>query len=192
MSGMFAGCEKMTSLDFSKFSTGKVWNFAYMLSGCTTLESITWGNDFDTHYAEDFEGMFQGCGSLKQLDLSFFDMRSATNIQVMFNECAQLENLDFSSCARGHLDPIIAGLFRHCRNMKELKLNPEFVFTSEELDNTSWGGYAFENVAADVDGCTIHCSEDFMNILIGRDDEFINKVTWKDATTGDIMTPQAQ
>ena len=69
MSGMFAKCYKLTTLDLSTFNTSKVTRM---------------------------DGMFQLCQSLSSLDVSNFNTANVENMNCMFSECSNLIALDVS------------------------------------------------------------------------------------------------
>jgi surface protein len=65
---------------------------AGMYSGCTALESITFG-DLNTASVKDFSEMFRNCAKLAALDLSSFDTRGATAMRRMFHGCDSLASV---------------------------------------------------------------------------------------------------
>ena len=62
MSGMFAGCYCLTSLDLSHFNTRNVFDMSRMFSGCSALTSIRCNTDW---HCPESEGMFADCTKLK-------------------------------------------------------------------------------------------------------------------------------
>lgn len=71
-SGLFGGCEVLTSVDFTNFDTSYVTNMSDMFYICRVLPSIDLSG-FDTSNVTDMSNMFNGCNSLTSLDLSSFD-----------------------------------------------------------------------------------------------------------------------
>ncbi|MBQ5351045.1 MAG: BspA family leucine-rich repeat surface protein, partial [Bacteroidaceae bacterium] len=63
ISGMFYGCENLTSLDVSKFNTSNVTDMCGMFSECNNLKSLDVSN-FNTSNVTNMHGMFSGCKSL--------------------------------------------------------------------------------------------------------------------------------
>ena len=63
---------------------------------CDAL-SINFGEGFNTSNVTDMHGMFAGCFSLKELDLSHFITSNVTNMTAMFQGCYDLKNIDLSS-----------------------------------------------------------------------------------------------
>ena len=64
MSEMFCRCEKLTSLDVSKFNTAKVKAMSRMFDGCSNLKTIYASDKFITAAVTESQDMFSGCDSL--------------------------------------------------------------------------------------------------------------------------------
>ena len=95
MERMFQDCSSLTSLDVSSFDTGNVTNMSYMFSGCSKLENLNVSN-FNTLNVTTMERMFAGCSSLTSLDISSFRTYSVANINRMFDRCTKLNKLYLS------------------------------------------------------------------------------------------------
>ena len=101
MSYMFYECNKLTSLDVSRFDTSKVTNMSYMFAGnfftsdmnLTTLDV----SRFDTSNVTNMSDMFSGCSNLTSLDVSKFDTSNVTNMSDMFRGCSNLTSLNVSN-----------------------------------------------------------------------------------------------
>ena len=96
MSDMFGGCQKLSSLDLSKFNTEKVTDMSGMFYGCQKLSSLDLSK-FNTEKVTDMSGMFYGCQKLSSLDLSKFNTEKVTNMSGMFEDCQELSSLDLSN-----------------------------------------------------------------------------------------------
>ena len=64
MSLLFCRCEKLTSLDVSKFNTAKVTTMSRMFDGCSNLKTIYASDKFITAAVTESQDMFSGCDSL--------------------------------------------------------------------------------------------------------------------------------
>ena len=64
MSLLFCRCEKLTSLDVSKFNTAKVTTMSRMFDGCSNLKTIYASDKFTTAAVTNSQDMFSGCNSL--------------------------------------------------------------------------------------------------------------------------------
>ena len=64
MSLLFCRCEKLTSLDVSKFNTAKVTTMSRMFDDCSNLKTIYASGKFTTAAVTESQNMFSGCNSL--------------------------------------------------------------------------------------------------------------------------------
>ena len=159
MSGMFAGCENLLSVDVSGFNTGKVTAMGCMFYKCSTLNVLNLENfdtqnvtdmnrmfygctnlkklkvsNFDTHNVSVFYCMFTNCTSLKSIDVSGFETEKATNIRAMFAGCNSLESVNLSSFnTEGVSD--LGLLFAKCNALKELDLSSFKTDKVEKVDS---------------------------------------------------------
>ena len=121
MSGMFSSCSALTSLDLSNFNTEKVTNMTYMFFGCYDLESLNLSS-FDTGEVTDMSTMFFSCNSLTSLDLSNFDTGKVTTMETMFNNCYNLTSLNISSFNTEKVTNM-SSMFNTCRSLTSLDLS---------------------------------------------------------------------
>lgn len=97
--GLFNGKASLKEVDLShvttKDSAGNpvVTSLKDMFNGCSALEKVTFGSNFDTASVTDFSGMFLNCGALKSLDLSMFDFSNATTVADVFAGCKKLDEI---------------------------------------------------------------------------------------------------
>ena len=63
-----------------------------MFDGCLSLKELNLSN-FNTANVTCMIGMFSGCLSLKELNISNFNINNVTKIQDMFTSCSLLEKL---------------------------------------------------------------------------------------------------
>ena len=92
MRSMFYGCQKLSSLDLSKFNTEKVTDMRDMFWGCSALTSLDLSN-FNTEKVESMMGMFFSCSALTSLDLSNFNTKKVRNMNSMFSACSALTTI---------------------------------------------------------------------------------------------------
>lgn len=183
MGGMFNGCTSLSSIDLSGFNTSRVLSFAEMFKSCTDLSSITWGEHFDTHYAEDFSWMFAESG-FETLDLSFFDTRSANNYESMFEGCPKLKTLDISSFTTDHTESVYS-MFMDSPKLNSIKMGSRF--------NPTDFRQAFGSTGKDHDSrITIWCTPAFMNSFAAHEySHWVftpENVTWINCITEEPMT----
>ena len=74
-------------------------------------------------------GMFNGCSSLKELDLSVFNTCSVENLWEFVRNCSSLERINLSNFNTSKVDVMIS-MFEGCSSLKKLDLT-SFDFTQE-------------------------------------------------------------
>lgn len=124
MSGMFAQCSNLETLDLSHFNTEKVTKMAQMFYGCTKLHNLNIDN-FNTEIVSYMNGMFDGCSNLESLDLSHFNTRYVlkSGFNYMFNGCSSLNSLDVSNFTTDKPSMQLDGLFKGCSSLQTLDLS---------------------------------------------------------------------
>lgn len=153
MSGMFALCSNLETLDLSHFNTERVTTMAQMFYGCTKLHDLNIDN-FNTENVSYMNGMFDGCSGLDTLDLSHFNTRYVrkSGFNYMFNGCSSLSSLDVSNFTTDKPSMQLDGLFKGCSSLQTL-----------DLSSFSTGGAS--SVTDMFDGCsalrTIYVSDLF-------------------------------
>lgn len=104
---------------------GGVWagkSARNMFRGYTKAERIDFGDAFHTEGVWDMYGMFQGCKSLRELDLSSFDTNRVWDMSSMFAGCNKLEELDVSSFDTSRVQ-LMTDMFCACYDLLELDLS---------------------------------------------------------------------
>ena len=86
----------LTSLDFSNFSTSYAASMSGMFAGCMALETINLLG-FDTGKVVNMSYMFMYCFRLKSLDLSSFNTSNVVSMEGMFAMDFNLASINFSS-----------------------------------------------------------------------------------------------
>lgn len=85
MSSMFKDCESLEKLDISTFNTENVTKLASMFNGCSTLETVKFGTNFNTATVTDMSYMFAKMTSLVDVDVSGFVVTAVTTMDYMFS-----------------------------------------------------------------------------------------------------------
>ena len=129
---MFYECNKLSSLDLSKFNTEKVTNMEEMFYSCQNLSSLDLSN-FNTEKVTDMRGMFYGCQKLSSLDLSKFNTEKVTNMSGMFAGCQKLSSLDLSKFNTKEVKHMNS-MFESCSALSSLDLSN---FNTEKVTNMS-------------------------------------------------------
>ncbi|MBR1455442.1 MAG: BspA family leucine-rich repeat surface protein, partial [Lachnospiraceae bacterium] len=93
----FDGFRNLVEIDnISYLNTNNVTNFQGMFWGCSSLVNLDVSN-FNTRNAIDMSSMFRSCISLTSIDLSNFDTRNVTDMSSMFYSCISLTSIDLSN-----------------------------------------------------------------------------------------------
>ena len=77
---------------------------------------------FDVSACVDFTGMFYGCLALEEIEFGDFNTSNAKNMQSMFEDCASLQSLDLSGFNTSNVQSMYC-MFWGCRSLKELDLS---------------------------------------------------------------------
>ena len=118
MSGMFSGCESLTSLDLTSFDTSKVTDMRWMFFDCESLTALDLSS-FNTSEVTGMSGMFYDCESLTALDLSSFNTSEVTDMSYMFFGCSSLTALNLSSFDTSKVAEMNE-LLSSCRQLKSI------------------------------------------------------------------------
>ena len=124
----FKGCFNLTTIEgIEYFNTENVTNMRYMFDGCESLKSLDLTN-FNTENVTDMYYMFAYCKSLESLDLTNFNTAKVTNMKGMFCVCSNLKTIYASD--KFVTDQITEGscMFTDCLNLKD--------YTSSKEDHT--------------------------------------------------------
>lgn len=122
MGSMFSNCTSLETLDLSSFNTEKVTNMSEMFVGSTNLRTINLPKGFIGSNVTDLNGMFRGCVSLTELDLSGSNAEKVKNMGSMFYGCVSLSNLNLSGFKTGSLTEM-RYLFSSCQSLESLDLS---------------------------------------------------------------------
>lgn len=122
MGSMFSKCTSLETLDLSSFNTEKVTNMLAMFEGSMSLRTIKLPKGFIGSSVTDLNGMFRGCASLTELDLSGSNAEKVKNMGNMFYGCVALSNLNLSGFKTGSLTDM-QYLFSSCQSLESLDLS---------------------------------------------------------------------
>ena len=121
MSGMFRGCDALTTLDISNFDTKNVTDMSYMFRGCDALTTLDISN-FDTKNVTNMGWMFGSCHALTTLDVSNFDTKNVTDMNNMFSYNSALTILDISNFDTKNVTDM-SNMFYECKALTTLDVS---------------------------------------------------------------------
>ena len=117
----FKGCTNLTNIKDIKFlMTDNVTTMNDMFNGCSSLKDLDVTN-FKTDNVTDMSGMFSGCSSLIRLDVSHFKTDNVTTMNGMFNGCSSLLSLDVTNFKPDNVTDM-SSMFGNCSELRELDL----------------------------------------------------------------------
>lgn len=156
---MFGGCCSLTALDLSHFNTPNIQDIEFMFYLCGALESVSFGERFNTSKVSHFVGIFQGCNSLESIDLSMFDMTNATSYARLFAQCYNLTNITANIVvSRGD---VVEQMYTGCRSL-------------ESIDVADWDVSETESLSCVFQGCSSLGSLDISNWRVSNVKDFSN------------------
>lgn len=135
MNSMFTKCTSLETLDLSSFNTEKVTDMQTMFEGSTNLRTINLPKGFIGSNVTNLNGMFRGCVSLTELDLSGSNAEKVKKMGSMFYGCVALSNLNLPGFKTGSLTEM-RYLFSSCQSLESLDLsgfNTENVTSMESM-----------------------------------------------------------
>ena len=143
MSGMFADCCNLTTLDLSGFNTDNVTDMSNMFDNCVGLASLNLSNWTLTNESpleslrgslllksltlqnvwmpQNMEKMFRDFTSLTTLDLAYCHTEDVTSMYQLFYGCKNLTTLNLEDWDTGNVKNM-ASMFYGCSSLKNLNL----------------------------------------------------------------------
>lgn len=112
MSNMFSDCS-FKYANISGFITSKELNMTEMFSSCGRLESIVFGQKFNTGNVTDMSGMFAWCTDLKDVDVGGIDTSKVVDMSRLFARCYSLGDLNLSGWDTANVTDM-SSLFDNC------------------------------------------------------------------------------
>ena len=119
---LFQDFVNLKTIDFGNcFVTSDATQMSGMFAGCSSLTDLDL-SCFETSAVTDMYAMFRNCGSLTRLDLSSFDTSNVTTMGFMFQECSSLTRLDLSSFDTSNVTTM-GFMFQECSSLTRLDLS---------------------------------------------------------------------
>ena len=131
--GMFSYCSKLQSITFGEgWNTSQVTNMQYMFKDCNNLTSLDLSN-FNTSNVTNMDSMFRECKNLTSLDLSSFNTSNVTNMQYMFEDCHNIISLNLSNFDTSNVTNMTQ-MINECYVLTELNISNWYL--NSEVDVT--------------------------------------------------------
>ena len=136
----------------ANLNTANVTDMRSMFNGCESLKSLD-VSGFNTSKVTDMSHMFDGCISLKSLDVSRFNTANVTDMSCMFASCYSLKSIDVSGFNTANVTDM-GSMFSRCESLKTLDLRH---FNTSKVKDFSRMFYVWESTSL----TTILCNDDW-------------------------------
>lgn len=134
-SNIFSDCSKLKTLSLPSIDTTKTTNLSSMFRNCKALTSLSLPSTFNTQLVTALSGMFIGCESITNLDLSTFTAEKVKNTDQMFQNCYKLEELDLSNFDLTTNITSFSSMFQNCGTQTTSGLTMVYV---KDTDSQNW------------------------------------------------------
>ena len=144
---MFDDCSTIEKIDVSSLKTNSLTDTSYMFNDCRKVQTITFGNNFDTSKVTTMEQMFATCNKLTSLNFgNKFNTSNVTNMRNMFVAISSVIELDLTKFDTSKVTNM-SGMFAQSLELKTIKVSDKFV-----VDQVTDSGYMFVDCSKLVGG----------------------------------------
>ena len=121
----------------ASFADYRPTSTAYWFQGCRNMTTVEGMENLNTSNVTDMWAMFDWCGSLESIDLSYMNTSNAVYLAYMFNGCSSLQSLDVSRFSTDNATDIGA-MFRYCSKLTTVDVSH---FNTSKV-KSFWGLFA--------------------------------------------------
>ena len=104
----------------SNFDCSQVTSCETMFDGCSSLKKLNLGT-LDFGLSKNFKRMFANCSNLEELDVSHFNTKNSMSFEGMFYNCRNLNKIDVSKFNSSKCKTI-RSMFEDCKNISEINM----------------------------------------------------------------------
>lgn len=122
MNALFHNCAE-EELDLSGWDVSKNQFFCQMFENSPNLKRINGLDKWNTSAGLGFDGMFERCSKLEEVDLSSFNTTKAKN--------------NVSASTNGHKTATMSNMFLSCNNLKKVTVGPNFSVNGDGTNTTA-------------------------------------------------------
>lgn len=122
MNALFHNCAE-EELDLSGWDVSKVQFFCQMFENSPNLKRIKGLEKWNTSAGLGFDGMFERCSKLEEVDLSSFDTTKAKN--------------NVAASTNGHKTATLQNMFLSCDNLRKVTLGSKFTINGDGTNTTA-------------------------------------------------------
>ncbi|MCR4818708.1 MAG: BspA family leucine-rich repeat surface protein [Fretibacterium sp.] len=168
LESMFSKWYALQTVNLSGLNISKanVTSLMSLFNSKYSLTSVTFGGSFNTSNVKDMTWMFNGCTSLKTLNLSGLNTSGVKDMYQMFQGCSSLETVTFGGYFSTANVKFMSAMFRKCEKLKSLDLSSwdissvtdmnemfEYCYELKSLDLSGWNTANVKNMNAMFLGC---------------------------------------
>ena len=133
MSSMFQNCISLEEIIFPDFNASELKYIDSLFNNCKSLTKVNITKFKNTYNLISMSYMFENCISLKEIDLSSFDISSISYIQNMFSGCTSLTYVNFNNTSSNNIK-YMNSLFEGCYSLTSVNFNN---FYTEKVNDMS-------------------------------------------------------
>ena len=120
--GWFYHLSELTTIEgLENLNTSEVTDMSKMFEGCSSLKELNLSN-FNTSKVTSMSSMFYGCSSLKELNVSNFNTSKVTSMSSMFYGCSGLKEFNVSNFNTSAVTNM-SEMFYNCSGLTSLNLS---------------------------------------------------------------------
>ena len=135
MKTLFGKCYDLKRLVLIYFNTEQVKDMSYMFDQCNNLEEILLNQSiFQTSKVMTMSHMFKDCQALKDIDVSFFNIKNVKYTSYMFADCKQLNEVQFTY-SDINKEANMIHMFDGCKNIKVIDISNFNVNEPKKVEN---------------------------------------------------------
>ena len=119
---MFQYCNTITEINFTKFDATKCSSTYKMFDGCSSLKSVDLSGFIASSQLKQMASMFYDCISLISLNLSTFVTSEVSNFAHMFDNCESLKWIDIPNFKTEKII-YLDNMFKGCKELTSINLS---------------------------------------------------------------------
>ncbi|MBR4329128.1 MAG: InlB B-repeat-containing protein, partial [Candidatus Riflebacteria bacterium] len=135
---LFQECQSLVYVDLSGIITKSLSDMGGMFKACQKLETVIFGDHFDTSKVGNMGEMFYHDLKLSHVDFGNLDTRNVQYMCSMLQECSSLTEIDISSFEPSSIKDI-SYMFADCINLKTIYASSKFVIPDKATDTAMFG-----------------------------------------------------
>ena len=146
MMGTFGECHAMTALDVTGWDTSKTTSTQNMFFNDYDLPAVTGIEGFVLSSNLNSSFMFQNCETLKELDVSKWDMGKVTNFRGTFYHCFTIETIKGLENWNTGSGTTFKSMFENCENLSGIDISTWDTGSLTDMDHMFYNCFSIETL----------------------------------------------